>query len=67
MDGPYLAKFFLIGITPIRLTEGLILNIVRTRLVGGVANGEDTVVFGTWNFQRGWDLGFRCLNWCIQL
>jgi len=53
MDGPYLAKFFLISLTPIKLIEGLILNIVRTTLVGGLANGEDTVVFGSFGLVLG--------------
>jgi hypothetical protein len=53
MDGPYLAKFFLISLTPIKLTKGLILNIVRTKLVGGVANGENTVMFDSFGLVFG--------------
>jgi hypothetical protein len=53
MDGPYPTKFFLIGLAPTILTKGLVLNIVRATLVGGVANGEDTLMFGSFGLVLG--------------
>jgi hypothetical protein len=53
MDVPFLVKFFLIGLAPTRLIKGLVLNIIRATLVGGVANGEDTLLFGSFRLILG--------------